>query len=494
MYNIDVQRHRKSNSIWDLPATTSKHIRRSKTHHKNHKKKALELAPIPLARQFKERQRVLAKSAAEADMQLELRQQRALHLAKDGTLHNNRFDESSSIGLRLKGLASNSKLKVKRNKTRTAATAAVGTVGENKNTGKDGMVWGANPMNKIILPPPPTLPPPPSFWGSNTNTNPMFKGALPPPPPSLPGPPPMPFPVPSKNHQNKARSRWNKVFKQNKVARGFQKNRNKQQENTQDLPLEMVDVELEMVELEMVDLERVELEKVEMMDSGSTSREVYVLSAETNDITGPYTIEDVKYRYSNGDMKFDALISIDASDWIFIGEYIAGETVETENPPEEMIDVKPVKMLVTTERTNQLSALKVMTRSSNDPTKKQTFKKQRGRGQGKRVTVKKNISTAVQPNEIEIEIEKFEVMEMIPTLKKTKVLSKHKNESPAVLCTSDYEAADISEISMIKGDKITVVKHEDENWSKGKNQRTGELGLFPREYVERFLKDSSKKV
>ena len=67
----------------------------------------------------------------------------------------------------------------------------------------------------------------------------------------------------------------------------------------------------------------------------SDSREVYVLSAETNDVAGPYTMEDVEYYYSNGDIESDALISIDESDWIPIGEYIAGETEETEDAPGE---------------------------------------------------------------------------------------------------------------------------------------------------------------
>ena len=98
----NIQRRSHSDSIWDLPTTTgsssSKQKRRSKTQkNKKNSKKALELAPIPLARQFKERQRMLAKSAAKADRELELRQQRALHLAKDGTLHNNRYVVSSMI-------------------------------------------------------------------------------------------------------------------------------------------------------------------------------------------------------------------------------------------------------------------------------------------------------------------------------------------------------------------------------------------------------------
>jgi hypothetical protein len=86
------------------------------------------------------------------------------------------------------------------------------------------------------------------------------------------------------------------------------------------------------------------------------------------------------------------------------------------------------------------------------------------------------------PNEIHIEIEKIEMMEMIPTLKKTE----QTKTKVLLFCTSEYEAVDIDEISMIQGDTIILIKHEDENWSNGKNQRTGEIGLFPREYVERL--------
>ena len=107
----------------------------------------------------------------------------------------------------------------------------------------------------------------------NTNTNPMFKSTMPPPPPP-------PFrsaaaaAASSDKHSNKARSRWKKIFRQNKVIRAFQKNRNKQQEKSpQDLSLEMVDVEVEMVD---------------MMDNGSSSSDVYILSAETNDIAGTF--------------------------------------------------------------------------------------------------------------------------------------------------------------------------------------------------------------
>ena len=88
------------------------------------------------------------------------------------------------------------------------------------------------------------------------------------------------------------------------------------------------------------------------------------------------------------------------------------------------------------------------------------------------------------PNEIHIEIKKIEMMEMVPTtLKKTE----QTKTKVLLFCTSEYEAIDIDEISMIQGDTIILIKHEDENWSNGKNQRTGEIGLFPREYVERLI-------
>ena len=77
--------------------------------------------------------------------------------------------------------------------------------------------------------------------------------------------------------------------------------------------------------------------------------------------------------------------------------------------------------------------------------------------------------------EDDLEEAETKVVEMLSNPMKSKEL---------VLCTVDYEAANIDEISIIEGDKIIVYKHEDENWSRGKNQRTGEIGQFPREYVE----------
>ena len=223
---------------------------------------------------------------------------------------------------------------------------------------------------------------------------------------------------------------------------------------------------------------------------------------------------DVKYYLYNGDIENDALISIDGSDWIHIGEYIASETLETEDAV--LIDVNPWNLLEATADketdpgdtetetvletetiTPQLSTLKMMTGNVKNSTTKKILKKHRYRGRGRHgkkgaaavpvpLPVEENISMAggqAPPNEIHIEIEQFEMMEMIPTLKKaeptkTKVM---------LFCTSEYEAVDIDEISMIQGDTIIFIKHEDENWSNGKNQRTGEIGLFPREYVERLI-------
>ena len=52
-----------------------------------------------------------------------------------------------------------------------------------------------------------------------------------------------------------------------------------------------------------------------------------------------------------------------------------------------------------------------------------------------------------------------------------------------LLSMYNYEAADEDEISMNEGDEIIFYEHIDDNWSKGKNRRTGKTGTFPRAYV-----------
>jgi hypothetical protein len=48
----------------------------------------------------------------------------------------------------------------------------------------------------------------------------------------------------------------------------------------------------------------------------------------------------------------------------------------------------------------------------------------------------------------------------------------------------DYVAAEGDELSMLAGDKITILEAVDDDWGKGKNQRTGEVGMYPMNYVE----------
>ena len=46
------------------------------------------------------------------------------------------------------------------------------------------------------------------------------------------------------------------------------------------------------------------------------------------------------------------------------------------------------------------------------------------------------------------------------------------------------QAAEDDELAMTAGDKIEMIKAVDEDWAKGKNTRSGEVGLYPISYVE----------
>ena len=48
----------------------------------------------------------------------------------------------------------------------------------------------------------------------------------------------------------------------------------------------------------------------------------------------------------------------------------------------------------------------------------------------------------------------------------------------------DYVPAEDDELAMTAGDKIEMIKAVDEDWAKGKNTRSGEVGLYPISYVE----------
>ena len=47
----------------------------------------------------------------------------------------------------------------------------------------------------------------------------------------------------------------------------------------------------------------------------------------------------------------------------------------------------------------------------------------------------------------------------------------------------DFNAVEDGEVSFRKGDTITILDQSDLNWWKGMNKRTGEVGMFPANYV-----------
>ena len=44
--------------------------------------------------------------------------------------------------------------------------------------------------------------------------------------------------------------------------------------------------------------------------------------------------------------------------------------------------------------------------------------------------------------------------------------------------------AEDDELAMTAGDKIEIIEAVDEDWAKGKNTRSGKIGLYPISYVE----------
>ena len=50
----------------------------------------------------------------------------------------------------------------------------------------------------------------------------------------------------------------------------------------------------------------------------------------------------------------------------------------------------------------------------------------------------------------------------------------------------DFEASEENELSFVEGDRIVEVDDKlSDDWWSGVNERTGEQGLFPSNYVER---------
>lgn len=48
----------------------------------------------------------------------------------------------------------------------------------------------------------------------------------------------------------------------------------------------------------------------------------------------------------------------------------------------------------------------------------------------------------------------------------------------------DFVPSEEDELAMEAGDKIEVISRVDDDWAKGKNTRTGKIGLYPCNYVE----------
>jgi hypothetical protein len=116
----------------------------------------LELAPIPLPRQFQERRRKLAQSTANADALLELSSQRRLILNKnDGSLAQKRFSKTSKIGQQLISLSSRSKRTVQRKQELFSLPASL------PGPPRTNPLYTMKKMNEEIPAPPPALPGPP---------------------------------------------------------------------------------------------------------------------------------------------------------------------------------------------------------------------------------------------------------------------------------------------------------------------------------------------
>ncbi len=48
----------------------------------------------------------------------------------------------------------------------------------------------------------------------------------------------------------------------------------------------------------------------------------------------------------------------------------------------------------------------------------------------------------------------------------------------------DFDATETGELSMKKGDRLTIVNRTDQNWWTGKHTKTGKIGLIPKPYVK----------
>ena len=48
----------------------------------------------------------------------------------------------------------------------------------------------------------------------------------------------------------------------------------------------------------------------------------------------------------------------------------------------------------------------------------------------------------------------------------------------------DFTPQDVGELELRKGDQVTKDEEVDKHWWRGKNKRTGQIGLYPANYVK----------
>eukprot|EP00118_Oscarella_pearsei_P007390 m.35945 g.35945 ORF g.35945 m.35945 type:complete len:264 (+) comp32188_c0_seq8:1968-2759(+) len=68
-------------------------------------------------------------------------------------------------------------------------------------------------------------------------------------------------------------------------------------------------------------------------------------------------------------------------------------------------------------------------------------------------------------------------------------LQQAKQEGRAYYALYNYEARSAEEVSLEENDTIVDAEAVDDIWFRGRNQRTGQAGLIPLEYVERLTQD-----
>ena len=69
-------------------------------------------------------------------------------------------------------------------------------------------------------------------------------------------------------------------------------------------------------------IETTQVDKIMVNEESS----VYVLNGETNETTGPYTLEDITHWYINEDLDDSMCISINGSEWKLVSSYFDSDS------------------------------------------------------------------------------------------------------------------------------------------------------------------------